>query len=151
MKIERVETFVRDQVAVVRVRTDSGIDGIGQTAPYRAQISAQVLHDMVAPVFLGQDPWNVEALVDDVFRRYYKFTGGFLQRAVTGIETALWDILGKDSNQPVMNLIGGCQRPAVPVYGSSMVRHTSPKKRWNVCSARSRGTASAVSSCESAR
>lgn len=128
MRIDRIETLVRDQIAVVRVMTDSGIEGIGQTAPYRAGITAQVLHDLVAPAFLGRDPWDVEALVDEVMRRQYKFAGGFLQRAVAGIDTALWDILGKDAGQPVMKLIGGRARETVPMYGSSMVRDTTAEE-----------------------
>ncbi|HIZ37237.1 MAG TPA: mandelate racemase/muconate lactonizing enzyme family protein [Candidatus Ruania gallistercoris] len=128
MKIDRIDTLVRGPIAVVRVRTACGIEGIGQTAPYQANISAQVLHQMVAPWVLGRDPWDVEALVDEILLRHYKFSGGFLQRAVAGIDTALWDVLGQATGQPVAKLIGGHRRATVPMYGSSMVRHTSPEE-----------------------
>lgn len=126
MKIDRIDTLVRGPIAIVRVRTACGIEGIGQTAPYQADISAHVLHQMVAPWVLGRDPWDVEALVDEILRRHYKFSGGFLQRAVAGIDTALWDVLGRATGQPVAKLIGGIRRASVPMYGSSMTRDTSP-------------------------
>lgn len=128
MKIDRIDTLVRGPIAIVRVRTACGIEGIGQTAPYQADLSAQVLHQMVAPGVLGRDPWDVEVLVDEILRRHYKFTGGFLQRAVAGIDTALWDVLGQATGQPVAKLIGGIRRASVPMYGSSMVRDTSPEE-----------------------
>lgn len=126
MRIEAVETLVRDKVAVVRVRTDDGVTGIGQSAPYEAAITAHVLHTMVAPMFLGRDPWDVEVLVDACLRCHYKFSGGFLHRAVAGIDTALWDVLGKVTGRPVAGLLGGIARTEVPVYGSSMLRSTTP-------------------------
>lgn len=128
MRITEIETLVRDRVAVVRVRTDEGVEGIGQTAPYQASVSAHVLHEMVAPVFLGQDPWDVEVLVDRCLRQQYKFTGSFIHRAVAGVETALWDILGKVTGKPVAKLLGGQARTLIPVYGSSMVRSTTPEE-----------------------
>ena len=62
MKIERVETYLAPHQAVVRISTDDGAEGVGQTAPYMADITVDVLHKMVAPCFLGQDPWQIERL-----------------------------------------------------------------------------------------
>ena len=126
MKITSIETLVRGPLAVVRVETDDGVQGIGQTAPYHAATSAHVLHEMVAPVFLGRDPWDVEALVDECVRLHYKFPSSFLHRALAGVDTALWDILGKVAGQPVSKLLGGHARTSVPMYGSSMLRTTTP-------------------------
>ena len=65
MRIASIESFVRDpMVAVVRVRTDDGAEGWGQTSPYNANLTAAVLHELVAPRFIGRDPWDWEALVD---------------------------------------------------------------------------------------
>lgn len=113
---------------MVRVHTDEDVIGIGQTAPYHAGISAKVVHEMVAPFFLGRDPWDVEALVDECLRVHYKFAGSFLHRAVAGVDTALWDILGKSAGVPVTRLIGGMARTEVPMYGSSMLRSTTAEE-----------------------
>jgi L-alanine-DL-glutamate epimerase-like enolase superfamily enzyme len=127
VRITRIETLVRGPLAIVRVGTDEGVVGIGQTAPYEAATSAHVLHTMVAPVFLGKDPWDVEALVDECLRVHYKFPSSFLHRALAGVDTALWDVLGQVTGQPVAKLIGGHARASVPMYASSMLRSISPE------------------------
>ena len=127
-RIDRIETFLRDEVLLVRVTTDDGLEGWGQTAPYHAGLTEHVLHEMVAPMFLGQEPWDVEALVSRTLRTHYKFLGGFLHRAVGGLDTALWDLLGKAAGQPVYKLLGGAARKSIPVYVSSMIRTTTPQE-----------------------
>ncbi|SDS23929.1 L-alanine-DL-glutamate epimerase [Microlunatus soli] len=127
MKIERIETYRRDdRVTLVKVYTDDGIEGLGQTSVFRAGLTAQVLHEMVAPAFLGSDPWDLEAIVADVVRRHYKFAGSFLTRALTGLDTAVWDVLGKATGQPVHKLLGGCYRSEIGMYASSMSRTITP-------------------------
>jgi L-alanine-DL-glutamate epimerase-like enolase superfamily enzyme len=128
VRIESIETLVRGPIAVVRVATDDGVVGIGQTAPYEAELTAQVLHAMVAPCFLGRDPWDVERLVEDCLRLHYKFPSSFLHRALSGVDTALWDVLGKVTGQPVSKLLGGHARESVPMYASSMRRDISPEQ-----------------------
>ena len=58
-KIKSVETFTSGSLSIVRVRTDTGQEGYGQIAPFHADISATVLHRMVAPQTLGKDPANL--------------------------------------------------------------------------------------------
>ncbi|WP_316575356.1 mandelate racemase/muconate lactonizing enzyme family protein [Nocardia canadensis] len=126
VKIVSIETLVREPVAVVRVRTDDGVEGIGQTAPYAAEMTSQVLHSMVARFFLGRDPWDVETLVENCLQTYYKFPSTFLYRALAGLDTAVWDILGRATGQPVSKLLGGHVRDSIPVYASSMRRDIGP-------------------------
>lgn len=126
--IQRIETLRRGQILAVQVHTDDGLVGLGQTAPYQVELTEHVLHTMVAPCFLGRDPWDVEALVELCLRQHYKFLGGFLQRAVGGVDTALWDVLGKATEKPVHQLIGGTYRTRVPMYASSMLRSVTPEE-----------------------
>lgn len=128
MKIARIETYLAPQQAVVRVVTDDGAEGIGQTAPYRADITVDVLHKMVAPFFLGKNPWDVERLGEECLRRLHKFPGSFVHRALCGIDTALWDLNAKQAGQPVYRLLGGADRREVPMYASSMQRETTPEE-----------------------
>lgn len=127
MKITSIETFLADQIAVVRVRTDDGAEGIGQTSPFQPGLTVRVLHEMVAPCFLGRDPWDLEVLVERCIRTHYKFPSSFLLRALCGVDTALWDLLGKVTGQPVVKLLGGKERDVVPMYASSMSRSISPE------------------------
>jgi len=82
---------------------------------------------MVAPFFLGKDPWDLEALVERCVRQQYKFPSSFLLRGLCGVDTALWDLLGKVTGQPVYKLLGGEVRSVVPMYASSMSRSITPE------------------------
>lgn len=125
MKIQRIETFTHGGLCVVRVGTDDGHEGVGQTAPFHADITATVLHRQVAPHVLGEDADDIERLVDRCVEREYKFPGSYICRAVGGVDTALWDLRGKLAGKSVCELIGGHPRP-FPAYGSSMRRDIQP-------------------------
>jgi L-alanine-DL-glutamate epimerase-like enolase superfamily enzyme len=124
-KIKSIETFTAGALSLVRVRTDSGQEGYGQIAPYSADISATVLHRMVAPQALGQDPAALDAIADRCIEANYKFPWSFVCRALAGLDTALWDLHGKTAGKSVCELLGGRPRP-LPVYGSSMRRDIKP-------------------------
>jgi len=124
MKIERIETYLPPErtVAVVQVYTGDGLQGTGQTAWNGADITVSVLHQLVAPFFLGQNPWDLASLMHRCLSKNYKFTGTFLYRALCGVETAIWDLLGHATGQPVYRLLGGAVRSEIPVYASSLSR-----------------------------
>ncbi|MCL5281634.1 MAG: mandelate racemase/muconate lactonizing enzyme family protein [Planctomycetes bacterium] len=124
-KIKSIETFTSGALSIVRVRTDSGQEGYGQIAPFNADISATVLHRMVAPKVLGKDPAALDAISDRCIEDNYKFPWSFICRALAGLDTALWDLHGKTAGKSVCELLGGRPRP-LPVYGSSMSRDIKP-------------------------
>ncbi len=126
MKIASIETFSRENISIVRVRTDDGAEGIGQISPFNADISAQVLHRQVAPFALGADPLAPSVLADRIIEGTYKFPGSYVCRALTGLDTALWDLRGKLEGKSVCELLGGQPR-LFPVYGSSMRRDITPE------------------------
>ncbi len=126
MKIKSLETFTDAFVSVVRVRCDDGAEGWGQISPYNADISALVMHRQVAPHALGQDPADIDGLVDRIPEKEHKFPGSYLRRALAGLDTALWDLRGKLEGKSVCALLGGRPRP-FPVYGSSMRRDITPQ------------------------
>jgi L-alanine-DL-glutamate epimerase-like enolase superfamily enzyme len=121
MKIQRLETFCNSFVGFVRVTTDSGQQGWGQFSPYNADITAQVFHRQVARWAVGADALDIESLVTTIPEREHKFPGSYLMRALTGLDTALWDLRGKIEKKSVCELLGGKPRP-FPVYASSMKR-----------------------------
>jgi L-alanine-DL-glutamate epimerase-like enolase superfamily enzyme len=125
MRIARIESFTRRQVGVVRVRTDDGAEGWGQLSPYNADIAAEVLHRQLAPHALGAEPGDVPALVERLMERTYKFPGTYVCRAMSGLDTALWDLLARRQDKSVCELLGGRPRD-IPVYGSSMRRDITP-------------------------
>ncbi|RED52081.1 mandelate racemase/muconate lactonizing enzyme family protein [Aestuariispira insulae] len=126
MKISCIETFTTRDVCFVRVTSDDGRHGWGQTAPYHADITAQVLHRQVAPHALGLDVLDIEELIRLIPEREHKFPGSYIYRALGGVETALWDLRGRMEEKPVCELIGGTPGQ-VRAYGSSMKRDITPK------------------------
>jgi len=125
MKIASIETFSTPDLCMVQVRSDSGAEGWGQTAPYNADITSRVLHRQVAPHALGADPLDIDALVNRIPEAEHKFPGSYLRRAMGGLDTALWDLRGKLEGKSVCEMLGGTPRP-IRVYGSSMRRDITP-------------------------
>lgn len=126
MRITSIETFSTRDVGLLRVRTDAGAEGWGQVSPYNADITALVVHRQIAPHALGQNPLDVEDLIDLIADREHKFPGSYLCRALAGLDTALWDVHGKLEGKSVCELLGGEPR-ALRVYASSMRRDITPE------------------------
>jgi L-alanine-DL-glutamate epimerase-like enolase superfamily enzyme len=126
MKIESIETFCNQFVGFVRVTADDGAQGWGQVSTYNADITSLVMHRQVAPWALGQDALDIDHLMDIIPEREHKFPGSYLRRAMTGLDTALWDLRGKLEGKSVCELIGGKPRP-IRVYASSMKRDITPQ------------------------
>ena len=126
MLIKKIETFSQRDISVVRLETDDGAVGWGQISPYSADIATTVLHRQLAPYVLGKDVSDLDALVDGALEATYKFPGSYVCRALTGIDTAIWDLWGKLEGVSVCELLGGTPR-SFPVYGSSMRRDITPE------------------------
>ncbi|MBL8793046.1 MAG: mandelate racemase/muconate lactonizing enzyme family protein [Planctomycetia bacterium] len=125
-KIVSIETFHQGtNVGFVRLRTDDGSEGVGQMSPFEADVTATLLHRKLAPLVLGADPGDFEAISDSCIEKNYKFPWSFICRGLAGIDTALWDLLGKKHQKSVCELLGGKPRP-IGVYGSSMRRDIKP-------------------------
>ncbi len=112
---------------VVRVLTDAGLSGVGEAFAYGAPLAVcNVVEESLAPLLVGQDPARIEALVDLMHRGTMIYgRRGLAMFAISGIEIALWDLLGKARGAPVHELLGGAARPRLPVY-ASLLRYDSP-------------------------
>jgi L-alanine-DL-glutamate epimerase-like enolase superfamily enzyme len=126
MKIESVETFANEFVGFVRLRTNDGAEGWGQVSTYHADITSQVFHRQIAPYALGRNPNDLENLVDEILEIEFKYPGSYVRRALSGLDTAVWDLRGKLAGKSVCELLGGKPRP-FPVYASSMRRDIAPE------------------------
>jgi L-alanine-DL-glutamate epimerase-like enolase superfamily enzyme len=102
----------------VRVHTDSGIAGLGETYP-RNSVEAEMIHSNVAPVLLGRDPRDIDRIWADFYRAFdVQVSGGAEMRVLSAVDLALWDLLGKSLNAPVYRLIGGRSNPRVRLYNT---------------------------------
>jgi L-alanine-DL-glutamate epimerase-like enolase superfamily enzyme len=127
MKIKSIESFSNEFVGFVRVTAEDGSQGWGQLSTYHSDITAQVLHRQVAPWAIGQDMTDLDDLLDIVTEREHKFPGSYLCRAMGGLDTAIWDLRGKQQGKPVVELLGG--KPGlIRAYASSMKRDITPKE-----------------------
>lgn len=121
MKITAIESLQWDaypRLMVVRVHTDAGIIGLGETVDKIAGTKG-ALHGTIAPLLLGQDPLDIEGLwrfvMDNIM--YHGFAGAET-RALSAVEIALWDIMGKHYNAPLYHLLGGKVRDKIPTYNT---------------------------------
>jgi len=126
MKIKSIETFSNPFVGFVRVTGEDGATGWGQVSTYHSDITSTVLHRQVAPWTLGADMDDLDNLLDLVTEREHKFPGSYLRRAMAGLDTAIWDLRGKQAGKPVVELLGGSPG-RLRAYGSSMKRDITPK------------------------
>ena len=121
MKITAIESLQwaeYPRLLVVRVHTDDGIIGLGETVD-KVPGAKGALHGTVAPLVLGQDPLDIEGLwrfvMDNIM--YHGYAGAEL-RALSAVEVALWDILGKKYDAPLYHLLGGKSRDRIPTYNT---------------------------------
>ena len=105
---------------IIEVMTDSGHVGIGNAA-LAPRIAKQIIDLYLRPILIGRDPWDVEALWQHMYRNTIAFgRKGIGMAAISAVDIALWDILGKASNQPVFKLLGGRTKNKIPVYASKL-------------------------------
>ena len=124
--ISRLDTFHNEFVCFVKATAADGAVGWGQTSTYNADITAAVFHRQIAPWALGQPCADIAALVDRIERAEHKFPGTYRNRALAGLDTALWDMAGQRAGLPVAALIGASAGP-VRAYASSMKRDIAPE------------------------
>jgi L-alanine-DL-glutamate epimerase-like enolase superfamily enzyme len=102
----------------VHVHTDDGVIGLGETFQIPGAV-ARVIHTSLVPILLGQDPTQIELLWHHMFKAlHYAGYAGAEMRALTALDIALWDILGKVTNRPVYSLLGGACRDRIPTYNT---------------------------------
>jgi galactonate dehydratase len=140
MKITALETLRTDEFANViwvRVHTDAGIIGLGETFYGAAAIEAWV-HDTLAGRLLGRNPLQIEALHREMLNLpMAQSSTGVEYRAASAVDIALWDLFGKVCGQPVHQMLGGLCREKQRVYntcaGYKYVRSTNikPVSNWN--------------------
>lgn len=115
--VETVRVHRHPEHLWVRIGTDQGLVGTGETMP-RVDAVERIVHRVLAPILIGADP-APEAFWERAFRTvsYHGWAGAEL-RALSAIDIALWDLLGRQAGLPVHRLLGGPCRSEVPVYNT---------------------------------
>lgn len=112
---------------LVRITTDDGLIGWGECFAYGATLAvSSVVDDALAPLVVGQDPAQIEVLLDRMHRALMIWgRRGLAMMAVSGVELALWDLAGKARGVPVYQLLGGLVQPRLRAY-ASLLRYDTP-------------------------
>jgi L-rhamnonate dehydratase len=115
-----MQTFTFHGWLVVEIFTDDGLVGIGDAA-LTPQVTKQVIDLHLKQLLIGKDPWDIEFLWQHMYRKTMAFgRRGIGMIAISAVDIALWDILGKSAKQPVYRLLGGRTKPRIPVYASRL-------------------------------
>lgn len=127
MKIERIKTFLVNpnvkktkKLLFVKVETSEGISGWGEcyTQPDRDS-SIKMMVEGISRYLIGRDPFNIKHFTYFAYNDFVSKRGSMeYYCAISGIEQALWDIVGKALNTPVYNLLGGLCREKIRVYAN---------------------------------
>jgi L-rhamnonate dehydratase len=105
---------------IVEVFTDAGYAGIGNAA-LAPRVAKLIIDLYLRPILIGRDPWDIEALWQHMYRATMAFgRRGIGMAAISAVDIALWDVLGKAAGQPVFKLLGGRTKLKIPVYASRL-------------------------------
>jgi galactonate dehydratase len=121
MKITALETIQLphlNNILWLHIHTDEGLIGLGET--FRgADAVATYLHKDVAPLLIGRNPLEIDAISKTLIETYVGFrSSGVEMRAASAVDIALWDLFGKAVGQPVHQLLGGLSRPRIRTYNT---------------------------------
>lgn len=121
-KGDSMHTFRFHGWTVVEIETDQGIVGLGNVA-LAPRIAKQIIDLYLAPLIMGHDPFDYEYL----WQRMYRSTlawgrKGVAMAAISAIDIAIWDIMGKAVGRPVFKLLGGRTKEKIPCYASKLYR-----------------------------
>lgn len=122
MKVTDIKTFVvdcfRTNWVFVKVYTDEGVDGVGEgTLEYKEKaLTGAIEH--IKNYLVGKDPRQIEKHYHDIYRDAYWRGGAVLMSALSAVEIALWDILGKSLGVPVYQLLGGKVNDDCRIYAN---------------------------------
>lgn len=115
-----MQTFTFHGWLIVEIFADSGHVGIGNAA-LAPQVTKQTIDLYLKPLLISAEPWDIELLWQKMYRKTMAFgRKGIGMTAISAVDIALWDLLGKCAKQPVYRLLGGRTKPRIPVYASRL-------------------------------
>ena len=120
MKVTRVKTYLHRghfNWLLVKIETDEGISGWGEASTQAASKATEAQVQTIGENYLmGKDPRQIELHVSTMLRNTYWKPSLVFYSAISGLEMAMWDILGKSLNVPIYTLLGGVCHPRLKTY-----------------------------------
>ena len=119
-KSDAMGSFRFHEWLICEVETDEGTIGIGNAA-LAPQLVKKTIDTYLAPLVVGEDPFDFSYIWEKMYRRTHAWgRKGVGMVAISAVDIALWDILGKLTNKPVFKLLGGRTKEKIPVYASKL-------------------------------
>ena len=115
MKIDKIESFFIGNGYVIRIHTDTGISGVGQTACWGYPEAVDSIVNTFRKYLIGQNPLRIEHHWQYLYRMG-PFRGTALSGAISAVDIALWDIKGKHFGVPIWELLGGNCRDKIRLH-----------------------------------
>jgi L-alanine-DL-glutamate epimerase-like enolase superfamily enzyme len=107
---------------IVEIETDEGMIGLGNVA-LAPRIAKAIIDQYLAPLVIGHDPFDHEYLWQRMYRSTHAWgRKGIGMAAISAIDIALWDLMGKAVGRPVFKLLGGRTKEKIPCYASKLYR-----------------------------
>jgi L-rhamnonate dehydratase len=106
----------------VEIATDKGVRGLGSGGP----AGGMVVEQHFTKLLMGEDPFNVERIWDILWRSSMSYgRAGVVINAISGVDLAIWDLIGNALGMPVYKLLGGETKPRIPAYctGNDVEQH----------------------------
>ena len=115
--------YTQRTALLVEIETDAGITGWGECyGP--AAVAQSVVDSLLGPRILGRDPFDVEVIWEELYNRVKDYgLSGMTVAGISGIDIALWDIVGKACGKPVHKLLGGAFRTELQAYATGLYFH----------------------------
>ena len=112
--------------AIVKIDTDEGVTGWGESLCHGGQppeMAKTIIEKWLKELVVGRDPFDVEVLWETMYNRTRPVgQAGIMLNAISGVDIALWDIIGKALKQPIHRLIGGAFRKEIKAYATGFYR-----------------------------
>ncbi len=113
---------------LIEIETDAGISGMGSC--YTSQSLVEGALRLLRPQLIGENALEPERVSEKLLQMtFWQGRGGSVTHAISGIDVALWDILGKALDQPIGRLLGGVYRDRIKPYGSLLFDEPEPLRR----------------------
>lgn len=121
-KNDSMDTFRFHGWTIVEVKTDDGLVGIGNVA-LAPRVAKIIIDQYLSPLIIGHDPFDYEYLWQRMYRSTHAWgRKGITMAAISAVDIALWDLMGKATNRPVFKLLGGRTKEKIPCYASKLYR-----------------------------
>lgn len=143
MKVTDIKTQIVNlnfrNAVIVKIETDEGITGLAEAVMKRRTLTIERSILDLKQYLIGKDPTEIENHWEKMYRDSFWVGGPLHSTAISAIDCALWDILGKSCGMPVYKLLGGPTRTSVPVYCHCSAGNSPEAFASNVKACKARG------------